>query len=71
MKMQEFDITIIGAGPAGLSFACAVAESGLNVAIIDPKSEADLQAPPYDGREIAVTRLRGYPVQDRRVEQNR
>ena len=53
--MQEFDITIIGAGPAGLSFACAVAESGLNVAIIDPKSEADLQAPPYDGREIAVT----------------
>src|SRR6185503_279961 len=31
----EFEIVIVGAGPAGLAAACAAAESGSRVAILD------------------------------------
>lgn len=49
------DIIIIGAGPSGLSLARALADSGLSIALVDPHSQADLAAPPFDGREIALT----------------
>ncbi len=41
---QTADIVIVGAGPAGLSLACALAGSGLDVVVVDPASEADLAA---------------------------
>ncbi len=49
------DIVIIGAGPAGLSFASSLANSGLNVLVVESLSEAEIAEPAYDGRDIALT----------------
>ncbi|UOO81692.1 5-demethoxyubiquinol-8 5-hydroxylase UbiM [Uruburuella testudinis] len=51
------DIIIVGAGPAGLSFAAELAGSGLSVTLIEKHPLATLQNPPYDGREIALTHV--------------
>ena len=51
------DILIVGAGPAGLSFAAELAGSGLNITLIERSPLEVLQNPPYDGREIALTHL--------------
>ncbi|MBF0804199.1 MULTISPECIES: 5-demethoxyubiquinol-8 5-hydroxylase UbiM [unclassified Neisseria] len=51
------DIIVVGAGPAGLSFAASLAGSGLNVVLIEKSPQETLQNPPYDGREIALTHL--------------
>ncbi|MFV2029829.1 5-demethoxyubiquinol-8 5-hydroxylase UbiM [Neisseria sp. S1] len=51
------DILVIGAGPAGLSFAAVLADSGLNITLIEKSSLETLQNPPYDGREIALTHV--------------
>ena len=57
MQENQFDsdIIVIGAGPAGISFARAVAPSGLKVTLIEKSPESVLADPPYDGREIALT----------------
>ncbi|MBM4221936.1 MAG: 5-demethoxyubiquinol-8 5-hydroxylase UbiM, partial [Gammaproteobacteria bacterium] len=52
---QEQDATIIGAGPAGLSLAIALAEAGFRVTVIEQLPQAVLADPPPDGREIALT----------------
>lgn len=52
---MQFDVIIIGGGPAGLSFARALAGSGLSIAIIEQQEREALADPPYDGREIALT----------------
>jgi ubiquinone biosynthesis UbiH/UbiF/VisC/COQ6 family hydroxylase len=49
------DLLIIGGGPAGLCLAAAVSGSGLKVAVLEQQPLATLQAPAYDGREIALT----------------
>lgn len=49
------DIAVIGAGPAGLSFACAIAGSGLDVVLVERAPELALADPAFDGREIALT----------------
>ena len=51
------DILVVGAGPAGLSFAAELAGSGLKVTLIEKNPLEVLQNPPYDGREIALTHL--------------
>ena len=51
----SFDVIIIGAGPAGLSLARSLADTALQIAIIDPAPAAVLKNPPADGREIALT----------------
>jgi len=48
---MDYDIAIIGAGPAGLSFALSLRDSGLKVAIIEKQPADTLQAPAYDGRK--------------------
>ncbi|MCV6626142.1 MAG: 5-demethoxyubiquinol-8 5-hydroxylase UbiM, partial [Cellvibrionaceae bacterium] len=54
---QQTDVLIIGAGPAGLSFALCLAESGLKVTLVDQLSEAELAEPALDGRDIAMNHL--------------
>ena len=52
---MQFDIIIVGGGPAGLSLARALASSGLSIAIVEQQDSKVLAAPGYDGREIALT----------------
>ena len=54
---MNFDVTIVGAGPVGLSFARALSDTSLNIAIIDRQTRKSLANPPEDGREIALTLL--------------
>ena len=49
------DIIVVGAGPAGLSFAAAAAVQGLTVTLIEKQPLTKLAKPEYDGREIALT----------------
>ena len=52
---MKFDIIIIGAGPAGLGLACALAKTNLKIAIIEKLPRNSFSNPRYDGREIALT----------------
>lgn len=52
---MDNDITVVGAGPAGLGFALLLANSGLRVALIDKQSRDQLARPAFDGRDIALT----------------
>ena len=54
---MKYDITVIGAGPAGLSFARSLANTGLRIAIIERQPEEQLAEPEFDGRDIALTHL--------------
>lgn len=49
------DVAIIGAGPAGLSLACALADAGLRVTVVERQPRAALADPAEDGRDIALT----------------
>ncbi len=55
--MAYYDIVIIGAGPAGLSFACSLKDTGLKVLVVEKSSLEDIANPAPDGREIALTHL--------------
>ena len=54
---MKYDIIIIGAGPAGLSFALSLAKTDLNILLVEKSSLASLHKPAPDGREIALTHL--------------
>lgn len=54
---MNYDIIIVGAGPAGLSFARSLANTGLQVVLIERQSRQQLAAPEFDGRDIALTHL--------------
>ncbi len=54
---MTYDVVIVGAGPAGLSFARSIAPSGLRIALIEKQSTEQLAAPEFDGRDIALTHL--------------
>lgn len=54
---MKYDIIIVGAGPAGLSFARSLKDSGLNILAIEKAPMDALRNPAPDGREIALTHL--------------
>lgn len=54
---MTYDVVIVGAGPAGLSFARTLSNTGLRIAIVDKQSEPQLASPEFDGRDIALTHL--------------
>ena len=49
------DVAIVGAGPAGLCFAKALADTGLQIVVLERQDEMALSTPAFDGREIALT----------------
>ena len=52
---MDYDIVIIGGGPAGLSFASSMAGLNLNVLLVEKSSLKTISKPKPDGREIALT----------------
>lgn len=52
---MDHDVTVVGAGPAGLCLARALADAGFSVGVVERQSGEALADPPYDGREIALT----------------
>jgi 2-octaprenyl-6-methoxyphenol hydroxylase len=52
---NRFDIIINGGGPAGLSAACGLARLGLNIAIIEPQSLAEISSNKNDKRTTALS----------------
>ena len=54
---MHYDIIIIGAGPAGLSFARSLKDSGLSVLMVEKQAKDKIQKPDYDGRDLALTHL--------------
>lgn len=57
MERKNVDIAIVGAGPAGLSFALSLAKSGLNILLVDQQTLESIAKPRLDGRDIAMTHL--------------
>ena len=52
---MKFDITIVGAGPAGLALACALSKTNLQIAIVEKNSKKKFSNPVNDGRDIALS----------------
>ena len=50
-----FDILIVGAGPAGLSFAKLLSGQGRKIGLLERQPLASIETPAFDGREIALT----------------
>lgn len=49
------DIIVMGAGPIGLFFTKSLANTSLRIILVDKAEKEALEAPAYDGREIALT----------------
>jgi ubiquinone biosynthesis UbiH/UbiF/VisC/COQ6 family hydroxylase len=49
------DVLIVGAGPAGLALAVALAQTGIASDVLEQAPLASLADPPEDGRDIALT----------------
>ena len=52
---MDADIIIVGAGPAGLCLARNLSGRSLNIIVLEQQAQAELEAPQFDGREIALT----------------
>lgn len=51
----QFDLVVIGAGPAGLALVKSLADAPLRIALIEAQAQSVLENPPEDGRDIALT----------------
>lgn len=52
---MDADVIIVGAGPAGLCLAKSLSGRGLQIVLLEQQAQAALEAPLFDGREIALT----------------
>ena len=51
----NYDVIIVGSGPAGLSFACSLIDLNLNVLVVEKSTQESIANPKPDGRETALT----------------
>ena len=51
----NYDVIIVGAGPAGLSFACSLINLNLKVLLVEKSNLSSISKPKPDGRETALT----------------
>ena len=51
----NYDVIIVGAGPAGLSFACSLINLNLKVLLVERSNLSSISNPKPDGRETALT----------------
>lgn len=51
----DADVIIVGAGPVGLCLAKRLSGRNLKIVLLEQQQAADLEAPAFDGREIALT----------------
>lgn len=51
---SAYDVAIIGAGPVGGALACALAASGLHIALVDKAALPPMEHPDFDGRAYAI-----------------
>ena len=49
-----YDVVIIGAGPAGLSFACSLANQDQKILVVEKSPHTSISDPKPDGRETAL-----------------
>jgi ubiquinone biosynthesis UbiH/UbiF/VisC/COQ6 family hydroxylase len=61
---MDADIIIVGAGPAGLCLAKRLSGRALNIIVLEQQPQAELEAPQFDGREIALTQHSAKLMQD-------
>ena len=54
-KTTNYDVIIVGAGPAGLSFACSLINLNLKVLLVEKSNLSIISNPKPDGRETALT----------------
>ncbi len=54
---MHYDIIVVGAGPAGLSFARALKDTHLKILLVEKQSKKQIANPAYDGRDLALTHL--------------
>ncbi len=52
---MDLDIAIVGGGPVGASLACALARSGLHLALVEARARAALPASGFDRRVYALS----------------
>ena len=52
---KQYDVIIVGAGPAGLSFACSLINLNLKVLVVDKSNKESISKPKPDGKETALT----------------
>jgi ubiquinone biosynthesis UbiH/UbiF/VisC/COQ6 family hydroxylase len=52
---MNFDLLVLGAGPAGLCLARALSGKGLSIGVVEQQPLTALREPAFDGREIALT----------------
>ncbi|MDE2501873.1 MAG: 5-demethoxyubiquinol-8 5-hydroxylase UbiM, partial [Burkholderiales bacterium] len=53
--MSHPDLIIVGAGPAGLALATALARDGTRSLVLEQQPQAAIEQPAEDGRDIALT----------------
>ncbi len=57
MSKREVDVVVIGGGSAGLSFGCSLADTNLQVLILERQALDAIENPRMDGRDFANTHL--------------